>query len=144
MADIRTVIAVTGEDDRYAGVRDEGIARARKAGATLILYDVDAGRDPLESPLPTEWSAEGEEDAVGSRLAPDELDAAGRATIASQVREARAAGLDAWGWLPDRDDGDTLRTYAQKQPGPFVVVPRDKADLLGDLAVDAARHERSR
>jgi hypothetical protein len=91
----RTVIAVTTEDDRYATTRKEAAARAVAARATLILYDLDAGRSPLESPLPTEWDAEGEEQAVGDRLGPDELDAAGRSTIAEQVRVARAEGLDA-------------------------------------------------
>jgi hypothetical protein len=91
----RTVIAVTTEDDRYAATRKEAAARAVAARATLILYDLDAGRSPLESPLPTEWDAEGEEQAVGDRLGPDELDAAGRSTIAEQVRVARAEGLDA-------------------------------------------------
>jgi hypothetical protein len=142
----RTVIAVTTEDDRYAKTRKEAVARAAAARATLILYDLDAGRSPLESPLPTEWDAEGDEDAVGDRLGPDELDAAGRSTIAEQVREARAVGLDAWGWLPARDDRDTLVSYALDQPGPLVVVPETETELakleLADTVVTAGPSKR--
>jgi hypothetical protein len=133
----RTVIAVTTEDDRYATTRREAASRASAAHATLILYDLDAGRSPLESPLPTEWDAEGQEEAVGDRLGPDELEAAGRASIAHQVRIARADGLDAWGWLPAKDDRETLVAYALNQPNPLVVVPDTEADLA-DIEVAEA------
>jgi len=127
----RTVIAITTEDDRYAANRREAIDRAKAAHATLILYDLDAGRSPLESPLPTEWDGEGVEEAVGDRLGPDELDASGRGPIADQVRRARADGLEAWGWLPARDDRETLVAYALDQPAPLIVVPADETDLAG-------------
>ncbi|HYL40984.1 MAG TPA: hypothetical protein VET90_06730, partial [Candidatus Binatus sp.] len=96
----RTIVAVTREDDDRQDVRRAATRRALQAHATLILYDLDAGRDPLESPLPTEWSAEGTDEVVTDRLGPDELEAAGRHAMADQVRAARAAGADAWGWLP--------------------------------------------
>jgi len=127
----RTVIAITTEDDRYAANRREAIDRAKAAHATLILYDLDAGRSPLESPLPTDWDGEGVREAVGDRLGPDELDASGRGPIADQVRRARADGLEAWGWLPARDDRETLVAYALDQPAPLVVVPADETDLAG-------------
>jgi hypothetical protein len=131
----RTVIAITAEDDHYRATRLEAMDRARAAHATLILYDLDAGRNPLESPLPTEWDGEGEAEAVGDRLGPEELDASGRGSIADQVRRARADGLDAWGWLPAKDDRETLVTYALKQPAPLLVVPEDETDLADiDLA----------
>ena len=134
MADIRTVIAVTGEDDRFEPVRNAAVDRALAEHATLILYDVDASESPLESPLPTEWSAEGTEEEVGDRLGPEELEAAGRAAIATQVREARAKGIDAWGWLPDKADRDELVAYASRQPGGHVMVPKGDEDLqLEDL-----------
>jgi hypothetical protein len=131
MADIRTVIAVTGEDDRFEPVRTAGVDRALAEHATLILYDLDAPESPLESPLPTEWSAAGTEEEVGDRLSPEELDAAGRAPIAEQVRLARSKGIDAWGWLPDAPSRDELVAYAARQPGPHLVVPD-----TGDLALD--------
>jgi hypothetical protein len=130
MRDIRTVIAVTGEDDRFEPVRQAAVDRARSEHATLILYDLDASESPLESPLPTEWSAEGTEDEVGDRLGPEELDAAGRAAIAEQVREARAEGADAWGWLPNGGDREQLLAYASRQPGAHLMVPEGE-DALG-------------
>jgi hypothetical protein len=132
-----TVIAVTTEDDRHPDARAEAMSRARDAHATLILYDLDAGRSPLESPLPTEWDSEGEEEAVGDRLSPDELDAAGRATIADQVRVARAEGIDAWGWLPGADDREALMAYAAGQPRPLIVVP-DAEPELAELELPGA------
>lgn len=129
----RTIVAVTGEDDRYARIRRTAADRALDEHATLILYDLDAGRDPLESPLPTEWSAE-RTDEVSDRLGPEELEAAGRHAIADQVRQARERGIDAWGWLPEDDDRGTLVSYAEQQVDPLILVPDDEPDL-GD-AVD--------
>jgi hypothetical protein len=134
MPDIRTVIAVTGEDDRFEPVRLAAIDRARTEHATLILYDVDAQTSPLESPLPTAWSADGTDEEVGDRLGPDELEAAGREPIARQVREARGRGLDAWGWLPSDSGKDALLEYVGRQPGARVLVPDGDPDLdIADL-----------
>lgn len=129
MGDIRTVIAVTGEDDRFELVRRVALDRARDEHATLILYDLDAAGSPLESPLPTNWSAEGTEDEVGDRLGPEELEAAGREAIAEQVRVARAAGVDAWGWLPSDASREALVEYAAREPGAHLVVPQGDEDL---------------
>jgi hypothetical protein len=125
----RTVLAVVAEDDRHDVIRRAAIERALADHATLILYDLDAGRDPLESPLPTAWSAEGTDDEVADRLGPEELEAAGRHTLAEQVREARQAGVDAWGWLPDHDDRQTLVAYAEGQSSALILVPDDEAGL---------------
>jgi hypothetical protein len=132
MPDIRTVIAITGEDDRFEPVRRAAIERATTEHATLILYDVDAQTSPLESPLPTSWSASGTDEEVGDRLGPDELEAAGRESIARQVRDARSRGLDAWGWLPSDSGTEALLEYAGRQPGVRVLVPDGDPDL--DLA----------
>jgi hypothetical protein len=129
MADVRTVIAVTGEDDRFAPIRRAAIKRARDQRATLILYDVDAATSLLESPVPTGWSAEGTEDEVGDRLGPEELEAAGREVIARQVEEARRAGIDAWGWLPSDSGADALIEYASGEPGAVLLVPEGDPDL---------------
>lgn len=129
MADIRTVIAVTGEDDRYEPVRRRGLEQAREHRATLILYDVDASTGPLESPVPTQWSAEGTDEDLGDRLGPEELEAAGHEAIARQVREARELGVDAWGWLPTDDGREALLEYAARQPGAHILVPEGDEDL---------------
>jgi hypothetical protein len=132
----RTIVAVVGEDDRYDPVRRTASERALADHATLILYDLDAGRDPLESPLPTEWSAEGTDEGISDRLGPEELEAAGRHAVAQQVRDARTAGIDAWGWLPQHDDGATLIAYAEDLVDPLVLVPEDEADLRDAIDVE--------
>lgn len=131
---IRTIVAVTTEDDRYQSVRAAAEARARDEHATLILYDLTAGENPFDSPLPTNWSSEGQEESVSDRLGPDELEAAGRSKIAIQVRHARDQGIDAWGWLPEADDDATLLAYAADQPGALVLVP--PGDLEASQAAD--------
>ena len=134
MSEIRTVIAVTGEDDRYEPIRRAAIDRALADHATLILYDMDAASSPLESPMPTGWSAEGTEEDVGDRLGPEELEAAGREAIARQVKEARGKGLDAWGWLPSDNGREALLEYASREPAARVFAPQGDPDLdLGDL-----------
>jgi hypothetical protein len=134
MAEIRTVIGVTGEDDRYEAVRRAAVERARAERATLILYDVDAVTGPLESATPTGWSAEGTEEDAGDRLGPEELEAAGHEAIARQVRDARELGLDAWGWLPSDKGREALLEYAANQPGAHVLVPDGDPDLdVSDL-----------
>jgi hypothetical protein len=134
MADVRTVIAVTGEDDRYSEVRKAALDLAGAERATLILYDIDAVASPLESPVPTGWSAEGTEEDVADRLGPQELEAAGREAIARQVLAARAEGVEAWGWLPSDAGRDALIEYAAGQPGARIFAPDDDPDLdLRDL-----------
>lgn len=128
MATIGTVIAVTTEDDRFADARRSAIERAQAEHASLVLYDIDAGGDPLESPLPTQWSAEGTDRHLGDRLGPEELEAAGRGPIARQVRDARAQGVDAWGWLPAKSSPEDLRAYAGHQPNAIVIDPRVEKD----------------
>src|SRR5436190_12594523 len=101
----RTIVAVTGEDDRYAAVRSRATALAAGGRGTVILYDLDAG-GLFASPLPTGWSGEGEQELVEQDAGPrdppdpDELDVAGRAEVADQVRQVRSMGVGARAWLP--------------------------------------------
>ena len=134
MADIRTVIAVTGEDDRYEPVRRAAVERALAERASLILYDVDSVTGPLESATPTQWSAEGTEEDAGDRLGPEELEASGHMAVARQVAEARRQGVDAWGWLPSDKGREALLEYAAKEPGARIMVPAGDPDLdLSDM-----------
>jgi hypothetical protein len=124
------IIAVTGEDDRYGAVRSRAAALAEDGEGTVILYDIDAG-GLFASPVPTAWSGDGEaelaadEAAPGDRLDPDALETAGRNPVADQVRALRAAGVDAWGWLPTSKDAADLAAYAQRQGATVVLVPPD-------------------
>ena len=123
-----TILAAVREDGSEV-VHRTAFERARNDGARLILYDLDASPTPLESPLPTNWSAEGTEDQFGTLLGPNDLEAAGRSGLAEAVRRARDAGVDAGAWLPESDDADDLREYAARVRADVVLV----ADADGEL-----------
>ena len=129
MADIRTIIAVTGEGDRYRKVREAAIDKALAEHATLILYDIEAAQSLLESPVPTGWSAEGTEEDAADRLGPEELEAAGQMPLARLVQDARERGVDAWGWLAAKSGREPLLEYAAGEPGARIMVPQGDPDL---------------
>lgn len=135
-----TIVAVTSDQPRHEVVRRRAAAVARDAGSTIILWARDAAVSPLESPLPTDWSGEGEKEQFGDRLGPNDLMAAGREPLARQVGELRKAGFDAWGWLPDTADADHLASYVADQGADLVLLSVEDSDLIADLR-DAAAHE---
>lgn len=123
IAQPRTVVAVTGEDDdRFARVRRRAGDLAATTRGTVLLYDLDAA-GVFASPTATEWSGEGEEQFDRSRLGPDELEAHGRPTVADQVRSLRRLGVDAYGYLPEHVDGEDLARYAEAQRADVILVP---------------------
>ncbi len=129
-----TIIAVTSDDDRHRSVVERAATVASESGATVILFDIDAGSlSPLESPLPTVLSAEGQGEQFGNRLDPGDLDAAGQGALADRVRVVRAAGVDAFGWLPDKADAQALAEYAAEQAADLVLVSADDTDLIEGL-----------
>jgi hypothetical protein len=130
----RTILAAVREDGSDI-VHRTALERARHDGARLILYDLDASPGPLESPLPTNWSAEGTEDQFGALLGPNDLEAAGRHGLADVVRRARDAGVDAGAWLPESDDADDLRDYASHVRADVVLMAESDANLAEDLDV---------
>lgn len=128
----QTIVAVAGEDDRFEAIRSRATTLAADAGSTVILYDIDAA-GVFASPVPTAWSGEGEkeltrEEAPHERLDADALDTAGRSVIALQVRSMRAAGVDAWAWLPTKGDTAELAAYAERQGATLVLIPADMAN----------------
>ncbi len=137
------IVAVTGEESAREPVLKRAASVARTAGSTIILWDRDAAGSILESPLPTGWSGDGEEEQFGDRLAPDDLIAAGREPLARQVDQLRSEGLDAWGWLPDKADAEHLRSYAVEHQAELVLVSAVDRDLLADLR-DLDEREESR
>jgi methylmalonyl-CoA mutase cobalamin-binding subunit len=126
------IVAVTSEDDRHAAVIKRAAAVADSAGSTVILWDRDAA-SPLESPLPTDWSGDGEQEQFGDRLDPDDLITAGREPLARQVGELRKAGIDAWAWLPSSAGAEDLAAYAADQRADLILVSADDGDLAADL-----------
>ena len=116
MTDSRTrsvVLAVTADDDRYAATRAEAVRLATEQGGRLILYDWDAAT-VLGDPLPSNWSADGTAEETPTELDEAALEAAGRAPIATQVAEARRAGVDTTAWLPSEPGAEALATYARE------------------------------
>jgi hypothetical protein len=128
-------VAVTADDDRFRHVRERAVQRAADDGADVVLYDIDAGSRLLESPRPTNWSADGEEEQFAERLDANDLEALGRRPLADQVRNARSAGVEAWGWLPDDADPGTLREYARRHGASVVMVPSGEERFAEDLGV---------
>jgi hypothetical protein len=124
------VIAVTSEDERFALARREGLRLARRASRPLILYDWDAASF-LAEPLPTWWSSDGWEDRFPDRLDAQQLEAAGRAPIAAQVREAAKSGVDAYGWLPSDHGPGPLAEYARHHRASVIVAPAALREVHG-------------
>ncbi|MCK9517719.1 MAG: universal stress protein [Dehalococcoidia bacterium] len=118
------IIAYTSEDGRYDNVLDAALETARQAEARLILYDIDAAQ-MFAAPLPTEWSGDTEREDWSALLTEDDLERAGRHPIAQQVRRARSAGVEAFGWLPDKKGADALAEYADKQQADLIMLPAD-------------------
>jgi hypothetical protein len=125
------VLAVTSDDDRYAATRAEATRLAAEGRGRLILYDWDAAT-VLGDPLPSNWSAEGTDEEVPSELTETQLEAAGRAPIASQVAQARGSGLPTTAWLPSEPGVEALVTYAREHGVGTIVVPRD-LEAAGEL-----------
>ena len=133
-----TIIAVTSDDGRHQAVLDRAAALASKGGATVILFDLDADLGPFESPLPTTWSGDGETEQFGQRLDPNDLDAAGQSALADKVRAVRAAGVEAFGWLPPKADASSLAEYAADQSADLVLVSSEDGDLIDALSASPA------
>ncbi len=133
MKPTRTIVAVTGHEKPRQHLLERAESLGRDAGATVILFDRDADLGPLVSALPTAWSGEGDEDAFGDRLDPDDLETVGQAALAEQVRGLRAAGIEAFGWLPPKADAKSLAEYATKQGASTVLVSAEDTDIVDGL-----------
>lgn len=132
------VIAYTTEDDQHPAVRLAAVKHAREHPCALILYAADAA-SAWSEPLPNQWGSEGEAELVGDRLSPADLEFVGRSAIATQVREAQAGGLQAFGWLPKDHGPRALAEYAIAQGAHRVFVPREleSIDELSSLLAGA-------
>jgi len=128
-----TIVALTGHEKPRRHLLERAESLGRDTGASLILFDRDADLGPLMSSLPTDWSADGEEEQFGSRLNPEDLQAAGQAALAEQVRHLRAAGVRAFGWLPPKADAQSLAEYAAEQGADTVLVSAEDKDFVDGL-----------
>ena len=129
-----TIVAVTTADpEGHAAVRKRAATIASSAGSTVILWAADSAPSAFESPLPTGWSADGEQQQFGGRLTSNDLVAAGQEPLARQVDELREHGVEAYAWLPQTADANHLAEYAADQGASLVLVSPDDADLIADL-----------
>jgi hypothetical protein len=136
-----TIVAVTSGDQRHVPVLTRAAAAANERGAQVILWDRDADLGPFESPLPTEWSGDGEEDQFGSRLNASDLQAAGQPRLAERVRALEEAGIQASGWLPTKADAESLAEYAARQGADLVLLSTEDTDLISSLRDQAVENE---
>jgi hypothetical protein len=121
-----SVVVYTTEDDQYRPVREAARAHAREHGCVMILYAADAAGF-MSEPMPNAIDAEGAEDRFGDRLGLADLEYLGRAAIASQVTEERAAGARAAAWLPKGHGVQALAEYASSVGAHLLFLP----DKLG-------------
>jgi hypothetical protein len=135
-----TVVACAAETNRRAAVWSSAVRLAAAREARLILYDTDAS-SIWTSPFP-------EFDAARYQhsLSPAELRELGRVDLASEVDDARAWGVDAYGWLPMTPGAKAMIAYAQAEGADTVVLSRQlEAPSLGQrlaqLTADDVRKE---
>ena len=128
-----TIVAVTSDDQRHVPVLTRAAAVARERDARVILFDLDADLGAFESPLPTAWSGDGEEEQFGSRLDANDLEAAGQPRLAERVRALQDAGIDARGWLPPNADADALAEYAADQGAELILLSTEDTDLIASF-----------
>jgi len=145
-AGARVLVAFAGEDDELDHVARAAVDLARRSGALVVLYDRDAA-SAFSDPLPNQWGSQGERAQFGDRLSDEDLVKLGREPFARKVAAARAAGVDAWGWLAEQHGTDAMVEYARGQDAGLVLLPEDldepgladrlKGETVGK-AVDAA------
>jgi nucleotide-binding universal stress UspA family protein len=126
------LVAFVAEDDELDHVTDAALRLGLRDRARVILYDRDAA-SAFSDPLPNRWASQGEDEQYGDPLSDQELVKLGREPLARKVARAREAGVDAWGWLPERHGTDTLLEYARRHGAELVLLPAELDDPgLGD------------
>ena len=118
------LVAYTGEGDEYAHVTRTALRLAAEQGARVVLYDRDAA-SAFADPWPNQWGSQGEGAQFGDPLSDAELVKLGREPLARQVAGARAEGVDAWAWLPEKHGTDALVDYARRHHADLILLPED-------------------
>ncbi len=117
-----------GTDPRYAAVRDAGIAAARDDGATVVLYDRST-ESYLTNPYPSgPWSDEDDALSPSWELSPGRLDAIGRGYLATQLRAATDAGVQATAHLAVDTGATAMRDAVARYTPDAVYLPAHIAD----------------
>lgn len=122
------IITYIEEDlEKYAPVINAALETASSHGAKLIFYDAEAG-GRFGSPTPTFWSGDRDKE-LPSKLEPADLEAAGRGVVSRLVSDARAKGIEAWGWLPDSRKAEDLKDYAEYHSADLIILPSELEDV---------------
>ena len=108
-----TIVVLVDDEDASDATVQRATDLGLEGGARGVLYDVGATAGPLESPLPTEFASDGPDKGVPPLLTAQDLDAAGQPILARRVRALAEAGIDAYGWLPEKDDAKRLAEYTR-------------------------------
>jgi nucleotide-binding universal stress UspA family protein len=119
---LRCIVACTDSSGRYAAVREVATQQALESGARVIFYDVSQDSE-MADPRPNFWAGEGEEEVYDRPLDPIAIEKLGFHELALQVQQARVAGVDAYGWLPNEPGGKGLAAYAQRENADLVLMP---------------------
>ena len=116
--DDRPILVVMSSAEERSADSERLLGRAteiaRERDSALVLYDLGATGSIFESPLPTAWSAEGEEEAIPPTLDADDLEALGGAKLAERLRALEGSGVRARAWLPENDSVDHLAVYTAR------------------------------
>jgi hypothetical protein len=122
LASSRLLVAFVGEDEELDHVADAAVELGRRHGARVILYDRDAA-SLFADPMPNRWASQEEGDQFGDPLSDQELVKLGREPFARKVAAARAAGVDAWGWLAADHGTDKAVEYAREHGADLLLLP---------------------
>jgi hypothetical protein len=135
----RTVLVATddGRDPSYAEMRRSVLPWLRDQDARVVLYD-RAAESYFVDPYPSgTWTADVEGEPGRDRLlGPNDLEMLGRRYLADQVLEARAAGVDAHGWLPPKPGPAGMAEAVERFHVDLVILP---APLKNPSLLDRVR-----
>jgi hypothetical protein len=124
---LHCIVACTDSGGRYAAVREVATEQARETGARVILYDISQQGEMTDA-RPNFWAGEGEAELYDRPLEPVAIEKLGYHELAMQVQAARAAGADAYGWLPNEPGGKGLAAYAEREDADVVLMPAGEQD----------------
>ena len=137
-----TIVVLVDDEDASDATVQRATELGLDEGARVVLYDVGATAGPLESPLPTAFASDGPDRGVPPLLTAQDLDAAGQPILARRVRALAEAGVDAYGWLPEKDGAEQLSEYARAIGASRVIAGRGIGPSPEDLSAAGLEVER--
>lgn len=128
----RLLVAWVDETGELDHVRRAALTLAKRDRARVILYDRDAA-STFSDPMPNQWAAQGARGQLGDPLTDEELAKQGFEPFARMIAQARAVGVDAWGWLATEHGTGAAVDYARDHHADALLLPAELDDpSLGD------------